>query len=160
MEAQINQKQLASKETYWYLKSSLLLIAILLAGFVKAYPEKIQNRIFSLPAGISEHLVNKSISENNTSPKEVPKEEKSLNVKKTDQWTGKKYNGKNGKHINRDAKKATEKKWQQAKLRLIELKQQKRTKEVAKQIKKTENQIKHWYRKTKENGETHWRRGK
>lgn len=155
MVTQIKQKQLSSKETYWYLKSTLLLIALLLTGLVKAYPDKIQNPVFTQSGDISERFMNKAVSDNNTSQKKQP-----VSTEKQNEWTDKKHNGKSGKHINVDARHAAEKKWKQAKTRLTELKQQKRTKEVAKQIKKTENQIKHWYRKMKATGETHWRRGK
>lgn len=75
------------------------------------------------------------------------------------EWEEKKQNGKSGKHQNTKAKEVAKDKWLKAKDRLNELKQQKRTKEIAKQIRKVENEIKHWLKKMNESGETHWRKG-
>ncbi len=71
-----------------------------------------------------------------------------------------KNSGKSGKHKNVNAKKAAKEKWLKAKERLQQLKQQKRTKEIAKQIRKAENEVKHWLKKMNETGETHRRQGK
>jgi len=75
-----------------------------------------------------------------------------------DKWE--KDSGKSGKHKNIDAKNAAKEKWLKAKERLKQLKQHKRTKEIAKQIRKVEDEINHLFKKMNETGETHWRQGK